>query len=558
MNIQEIRAKYPQYNDLSDKELVDGFHKKFYSDIPAEEFYSKVGLEQKPQIDTSEAAGGLEQGMIDPVNGLAQLLSRIVPEDVRNNVNKFNDWLVDQGIPLQRMGEGGLDENLKKQEEVYQARRAEEGESGFDGDRLVGNVVSPANLAIASKIPVAKTLAGRVGTGTVAGAGFGASAPVTDGDYWEEKAKQASLGAVTGGALPVVTGAAARVIQPKLNKAAELLRKEGVPLTPGQMGNSFTKAVEEKARSLPLTGDAIARAHKQGITGLNTAALNRALEPIGIKLPKGLKSGRAANEYVHRKLSKRYEEILPKLTGVADRKLQTDIAKILDMGKSLPDAQESQLKKLINHDLINRFTPGGRINGETLKRIESNFGRKATGYIKANDPDQRDLGKALFEVQNSLRQMVARHNPDYADELQKINKGYSIYSILRDATSRTGAHNGEFSVSNLRAAARKADNSVGKAQTSEGKARLQDLADAADQILAQSVPDSGTAARVLQGGVGYAIDPSILIGLGAGSVPYMLNSTANKLSAPTANAIRQATPYATPGAVSLSDLLFNE
>jgi hypothetical protein len=47
MNIQEIRQKYPQYNDLSDEQLADGLHKKYYSDLPKDDFYGKIGLKQK-------------------------------------------------------------------------------------------------------------------------------------------------------------------------------------------------------------------------------------------------------------------------------------------------------------------------------------------------------------------------------------------------------------------------------------------------------------------------------------------------------------------------------
>ena len=34
--ISEIRQQYPQYSDMSDVELADAFHSKFYSDIPIE------------------------------------------------------------------------------------------------------------------------------------------------------------------------------------------------------------------------------------------------------------------------------------------------------------------------------------------------------------------------------------------------------------------------------------------------------------------------------------------------------------------------------------------
>lgn len=44
MQISEIRQKYPQYSDMSDQEFADKFHAKYYSDIPKEQFYEKVGL----------------------------------------------------------------------------------------------------------------------------------------------------------------------------------------------------------------------------------------------------------------------------------------------------------------------------------------------------------------------------------------------------------------------------------------------------------------------------------------------------------------------------------
>ncbi len=42
--IAEVRAKYPQYADMSDAALADALHSKFYADIPRAEFNAKVGL----------------------------------------------------------------------------------------------------------------------------------------------------------------------------------------------------------------------------------------------------------------------------------------------------------------------------------------------------------------------------------------------------------------------------------------------------------------------------------------------------------------------------------
>lgn len=45
MNLSEFRAKYPQYDDLSDQQLADGLYSKYYSDLDRSTFYSSIGLQ---------------------------------------------------------------------------------------------------------------------------------------------------------------------------------------------------------------------------------------------------------------------------------------------------------------------------------------------------------------------------------------------------------------------------------------------------------------------------------------------------------------------------------
>ena len=48
MDIKTVRAKYPQYSDLSDEQLAEGLYKKFYSDLPRTDFYERVGFVPTP------------------------------------------------------------------------------------------------------------------------------------------------------------------------------------------------------------------------------------------------------------------------------------------------------------------------------------------------------------------------------------------------------------------------------------------------------------------------------------------------------------------------------
>lgn len=44
LTIADVRAKYPQYKDMPDDQLVEGLHKKYYSDMPIDDFKKKVGF----------------------------------------------------------------------------------------------------------------------------------------------------------------------------------------------------------------------------------------------------------------------------------------------------------------------------------------------------------------------------------------------------------------------------------------------------------------------------------------------------------------------------------
>jgi hypothetical protein len=44
MRLEDFRRQYPQYSDISDEDLAKGLHRRFYSDIPFEDFSQRVGL----------------------------------------------------------------------------------------------------------------------------------------------------------------------------------------------------------------------------------------------------------------------------------------------------------------------------------------------------------------------------------------------------------------------------------------------------------------------------------------------------------------------------------
>ena len=54
MSLKKLRQKYPQYNDISDLELAEGFYKKHYSDLDETEYYEKMFPEIAAKRGTDE------------------------------------------------------------------------------------------------------------------------------------------------------------------------------------------------------------------------------------------------------------------------------------------------------------------------------------------------------------------------------------------------------------------------------------------------------------------------------------------------------------------------
>ena len=236
----------------------------------------------------------LIKGLQDPIEGGAQLLTNILPQGVVDAGNTFNNWLADKTGLVAKIPDSGMNGLVKQREETYQASRAAAGETGFDGYRLLGNIASPANLAIASKLPAAAATAntlGKMGYGALGGGLSALSSPVTDGDFATEKAKQTAIGLAGGFIIPGVAGGLSSLISPaaSTNANLRLLQSEGVRPTIGQTLGGWANKTEEKLQSLPIMGDAIAAARARSTSGFEAATHNRALAPIGLKLPQNLR-----------------------------------------------------------------------------------------------------------------------------------------------------------------------------------------------------------------------------------------------------------------------------
>ena len=506
------------------------------------------------------------RGLRDPIDGGAQLLANLLPDGLVQGVNRANNWLADKTGLVARLPEGGVDQQVREANADYEARRAAAGQSGIDGYRLLGNVVSPANAAIATRAPAAASLAGRIGVGMAGGAASGALAPVADGEFWDEKAKQAGVGAALGGLVPAVGAGVARVVSPNAsrNTNLQLLRREGVTPTIGQALGGRLGAAEEKLQSLPIVGDAIASARGRANEQFQEAAFNRALAPVGQKLPAGL-SGRDAIVHTENVLRQSYDDVLNRIGAIPrDEQFATkvdDLKKLVNKDVLSKDAKRAF--QMVLNDVESAFD-NGILTSEGFKRVESQLGADARKLGGSQNIYEGRLAPAVRQLQEELRGLLQRHAGGAADDLRATNTAWANFKRVQTAAARVGAEGGDFSPAQFQSAVRALDKSKDKGAFARGSALGQDLGDAGRSVLTGKVADSGTAGRALLGvgalGSSYLLNPAVAAGLLGGAGAYLspaqralVAAVASRPQAAqgAANALRRSAPVLVPGAVQL-------
>lgn len=350
---------------------------------------------------------------------------------------------------------------------------------------LIGNVLG----GMTAGAPLA--MMGPIG----AGAAFGALTPTQNGVG--EVAANIGIGAAGGYLGDKAVKGVARMVSPKVDPNVQALLNEGVYPSVGQtLGGKFA-AAESKATSIPLVGDMISKSHQRGTEQLNRAAMERALAPIGEKLPMNIQPGRDALSFVEKRLSDGYNSLLPKLGAQIDDTFNAELSTLRQMvNESAIDPKYVKgFDRILQNSVLAKFQGQNAMTGQTLKQVESKLSNDIARFAASNDPDARLIGDALSEVQSQLRGLITRSNPQYAKELSSLNEGWANFKRLQRAASYVGGEDGVFTAAQLQSAVKAMDRSKDKGAFARGGALMQDLSEPAKAVMGR-YPDSGTAGRI--------------------------------------------------------------
>lgn len=386
----------------------------------------------------------------------------------------------------------------RKALEQYKANFDQGGGFGQAIGRGVGQALTLAPFMPAG---AAQSALGAIAQGAGAGAAAGAASPVYDvpegGSFLSEKAKQAGASAALGGGLSGVGRLAAGVIMPKLQEGARALLDKGVRLTPGQAKGGMVAGLEERAAGFPIVGDVINNARRQSVADFNRVIYRKALEPFGKEgrtVADAAKVGHEGIAKVGDFLSSQYDDALARSTPAqVDDAFRAAVGKIHTM---VPKSMRDDFADIVNAAV--EVTPANTITPSVMKAAESELGRRAAGFRSSGSENERQMGRALAQVQSELRDLMAKYNPETARQIQAANAGWRTLAQLETAGSRLGSKEGVVTPATFLNAVKQSDKTVRDRAFARGDAFNQAFAEDAKRVLPQTVPDSGTAGRMAE------------------------------------------------------------
>jgi hypothetical protein len=284
------------------------------------------------------------------------------------------------------------------------------------------------------------------------------------------------------------------------------------------------KGVEDRLSGVPVLGTVVNARRLEGMQGFNRAAFDESLAPIA---PQNARPGWGTNgvtgeqgiEAAQTRVGDAYDTTLNPVQLQADLPFTGDMRATLAAGDALPDPMAGRARYTLNTRIGNSFSDTGGLSGRDFQQSIRGLRRDAASVV--NEPYGYDFGQVTRQGEAGLEGLLQRQSPGTLPAYNAANGAYRNVEVLRDAVNRArnGTRVGQpgiFAPSQLADAAAANAKKFGNSQGTTRQPFF-DLSRAGQNVLPNSVPDSGTAGRlltqqalaagglgVLGGGAGYA------------------------------------------------------
>jgi hypothetical protein len=390
-------------------------------------------------------------------------------------------------------------QKVAEEEKRYQEERAKAGKQGFDGFRLVGNVLSPAvgaaggaGIKATDFLAKWKTLFGtKVAKGVAAGAGSAVVLPTTtpqeeQDSFFLQKAQDVGFSALAGGTLAKIGSA----LTPELRQGVAEQLARGVEVRPGQAYQGIPGWVFRQMESIGF--GPTEKSIRQSFT---RSAADEVLSSIGQTLPRTVKDGMQASGYVEKQIGKFYDDAFKQMGQVIpDAQFANDIGNIVGNAKQEMSKRADKIfNASIKANIVEKFklgptqpgsiAPMGMVqvptmDGTKLKEIDKFLKAQVQKYGKGTDADSIALATAYEDSLNAFRAYVGR--VDTTGLIAKADDAWAKLYRFADASQKAFKEGGDFAAEQLAAAAVRQGTTL---RAGAGEAPMQKFAQEALDVL---------------------------------------------------------------------------
>ena len=370
---------------------------------------------------------------------------------------------------------------------------------------MAGGIATPVAGLNALK---GASLATKIAGGALQGGGFGALYGAGNAKEMKDVAgdamTQGALGALTGGAL---SGAGA-VLAPKVSKLTQKYMKKG-DLTYGQMGNDFINKSEQRIGSVV---GGVRKGRANATKAWNRTVAEEVLEKFGKTLPDDIPQdnnaiGRHIRGVVNNAYDEAFEGMSVKLTPDLKQEFSEIIANSNLKGQALKNLK-SELNGMARQ--INNSKQG--LNGRLVKDMYSNMKDRTTAYRKSTNISESPLEASLKKAEKAFKDNVVKQNPVNGKKWLDTDAGFGRVAQFQEATAK-GNKKGFFTPDQLRKSTTTGLDRRGKIiSNAEQKDYFQQMAKEAEDVLGDTIPDSGSAGNfIFNSMLAGAVSPALIL-----------------------------------------------
>lgn len=288
--------------------------------------------------------------------------------------------------------------------------------------------------------------------------------------------------------------------------AVQRLIDQGFVLSPAQRaaGNetllgATRRRLDDSLTSSPVLGDAISAQRTRQFEHLGRATVDEALAPVGATAPRNLQ-GNELIEFANQRVSDAYDRALPGIRAPLDPDFIAANNAVRASAANLPQAQREAFDTIYQRAVTPFIPANGELTGQALQDIKRGLDKQILRLDRTANPADEYLSDELRSLRTVFFDWAERAAPDRVADFRAANAAYANMVRVNRAAA-AAKRDGIFTPDQLLGAIKA---NAGDSQFASGGLPMQQLGQDAQQILPSTVPDSGTAGRVLANTLGPA------------------------------------------------------